>query len=159
MKSNVRGSLSIYTNVRKKGRPVFLHADDVKLFQRMLPGRSYRQCCDARKYACVWKVLLQAAGDGKAASAMGYDAAVCRPKAFQRFPSLMGEKVQHTVLAEMYGMNDEDLIKTADDLENLHRDGFTNAQMARKIVRRERQRCIFIACCDALDAVAAVEFR
>lgn len=124
----------VSTNVRKKGRPPFLDDFGVQAFRSQFPEKNYRQLCDVKKYASVWSVFLGAVGEG-GIEAMGVPAKRCRPKTVKRFPWLMGDKVQHVVISEMFGMPPEQIVRTADYIEQQHREKKINAKRARQIAR------------------------
>lgn len=127
--------MTISANVRKKGRPRFLDAGSEEIWRNAFPDRSYRQRCNIQKYAEVWKVLMAAAGEAASVSTLAPDAKTCRPKTFKRFPWLLGNKIQHVVLAELYGMPSEGIVVAADYIERKHRKNHINAKEARQMAR------------------------
>ena len=126
-----------YERSHKLGRPRIL---DGAFWKIQFPEKNYRQLCSISKCASVWKVLLKAAGENvPGVVAMGPNAKTSRPKTFKRWPWLMGDKIQHTVLAEMYGcVSNEYLVSVADYVEKERRRKKINAKQARKIARDAR---------------------
>jgi hypothetical protein len=128
----------VNTNVRKKGRPPFLSAIAAQVWQEAFPEKSYRQRCDTQKCADVWKILFRAAREECSVATMDRNSKICRPKTFKRFPWLMGDRIQHVVCSELYGMSPEQTVCTADFIEKQHREKGINANDARKIARELR---------------------
>lgn len=128
----------ISANVRKKGRPPFLGPEADAIWLSQFPEKNYRQRCDVRKYVQVWHALISAAGETPGVATLAFNAKASRPKTFKRFPWLMGDKIQHVVCVELYGMSDERIVRTADYIERRHREDNINAKMARRIARNWR---------------------
>jgi len=119
----------ILANVRKKGRPKVYSAEQFAELKAILdqPDRSYRATYERVRAGVVLGTLIESCGEKPTAAT--------HPKSAERYPWLLGKKIQLTVLAELYGLPDAAILGAAKEIEKLHRERPMNAKGGRKVAR------------------------
>jgi len=133
-----RPDARLSANVRKKGRPSFLTDESRAFLRSVSPEMTYRQHCGEQKFLHVAKVLIGLC-DEKSLPAVALNGVEFRPESVKRFPWLLGQRIQHTVLAELYGLPCFAIIIAADILERDHQRKQFNAKVGRGLARSYKQ--------------------
>jgi hypothetical protein len=115
-------------NVRKKGRPRVMDEEMVQFLKEQgaaAPNESYRSTYTGMRTGVVQLALIASCGEKMHV----------HPKTAERYPWLMGEKVQMSVLAELHGLPDGAIVAAATAIEQIRRERPLNAKEGRKVAR------------------------
>jgi hypothetical protein len=117
----------ISANVRKKGRPRIMDDEMFQFLKERLgtPNDSYRSTYTGMRTGNVQLALIASCGEKMHV----------HPKTSEKYPWLMGKKVQMTVLSELYGLPDAAIVAAATAIEKIRKEQPLNAKQGRKLAR------------------------